>query len=63
MIQAVLPAVLLLLPFALALNGNGRQQFNTYDGWKAFEVVTQGDSLGGFKVPGQMDGIGVSLCT
>lgn len=42
-----------------ALNGNGKQQFATYDGWKAFEVVTQGDMWGNYKTPGQMDGIGV----
>ena len=52
--------LILLLPAAEALNGNGRQSFSTYNGWKAFEVVTQGDSLNGYKVPGQMDGIGVS---
>lgn len=49
------------LQLAAALNGNGRQAFTTYDGWKAFEVVTQGDKLGGFELPGNLDGIGVSL--
>ncbi|KAL7521998.1 hypothetical protein ACHAWX_007140 [Stephanocyclus meneghinianus] len=53
--------LILLLPAAEALNGNGRQSFSTYNGWKAFEVVTQGDSLNGYKVPGQMDGIGAYL--
>ena len=53
--------LLLLLPsIASALNGNGRQAFVTYDGWKAFELVTQGDKLDGFEMPGNMDGIGVS---
>jgi hypothetical protein len=51
----------LILPTACALNGNGQQSFETYDGWKAFELVTQGDTLGGFEMPGNMDGIGVSL--
>lgn len=52
---------MLLLPsIASALNGNGRQAFVTYDGWKAFELVTQGDKLDGFEMPGNMDGIGVS---
>jgi hypothetical protein len=46
---------------ASALNGNGRQGFQTYGGWKAFELVTQGDNLGGFKLPGNMDGIDVSF--
>eukprot|EP00804_Cyclotella_cryptica_P000220 CCRYP_016193-RA/>CCRYP_016193-RA protein AED:0.08 eAED:0.08 QI:176/1/1/1/0.93/0.81/16/2046/995 len=57
-------ALLLLLSLpsaALALNGSGRQSFTTYNGWKAFEVVTQGDSLNGYKLPGQMDGIGAYL--
>ena len=53
--------LLLLLPsIASALNGNGRQAFVTYDGWRAFELVTQGDKLDGFEMPGNMDGIGVS---
>jgi hypothetical protein len=48
-----------------ALNGSGRQGFQTYDGWEAFEMVTQGDVMNGFELPGNMDGIGVSLyfCT
>ena len=61
MTASIRTVLLLLLPrAALALNGNGRQSFSTYNGWKAFEVVTQGDSLNGYKFPGQMDGIGVS---
>jgi hypothetical protein len=51
----------MLLSMASALNGNGKQAFQTYDGWKAFELVTQGDELDGFVMPGNMDGIGVSL--
>lgn len=61
--SSVLSTIFLLLPihFISALNGNGKQQFATYDGWKAFEVVTQGDRWGNYKAPGQMDGIGVSF--
>jgi hypothetical protein len=60
---ALLGYILLLvpLPFAFALNGDpSKTSLNTYAGWKSFEVVTQGDKLGGYTVPGQMDGIGVS---
>ena len=62
--MSVLPLSLLvnflLATVVLALNGSGRQAFQTNDGWKAFEVVTQGDKVDGFEMPGNMDGIGVS---
>eukprot|EP00956_Cyclotella_meneghiniana_P030895 scaffold79385_cov20-Cyclotella_meneghiniana.AAC.1 len=58
---AELLSLLLLPPIASALNGNGRRAFVTYDGWKAFELVTQGDKLDGFEMPGNMDGIGAYL--
>ncbi len=60
---ALLGYILLLvsLPYAFSLNGDpSKTSLNTYAGWKSFEVVTQGDKLGGYTVPGQMDGIGVS---
>ena len=60
MITALL-SLFLLPSIASALNGNGRHAFVTYDGWKAFELVTQGDKLDGFEMPGNMDGIGVSF--
>ena len=44
-----------------ALNGDiSKLGHNTYIGWKAMEVVTQGDLLGGYRIPGQFDGVGVS---
>ena len=46
---------------ATALNGNiSLSAFETYSGWRSFEVVTQGDVFGEYRVPGQFDGIGVS---
>ena len=46
---------------ATALNGDiSLSAFETYSGWRSFEVITQGDLVGGYKVPGQFDGIGVS---
>ena len=46
---------------ATALNGNiSLSAFETYSGWRSFEVITQGDLVGEYKVPGQFDGIGVS---
>ena len=59
-ILSICSTILLLPSIASALNGNGRQAFVTYDGWRAFELVTQGDKLDGFEMPGNMDGIGVS---
>ncbi|KAL3823657.1 hypothetical protein ACHAXA_009762 [Cyclostephanos tholiformis] len=42
-----------------ALNGDvSLSAFKTYSGWRSFEVITQGDLVGGYKVPGQFDGIG-----
>eukprot|EP00970_Alexandrium_tamarense_P006154 scaffold1033_cov205-Alexandrium_tamarense.AAC.13 len=61
---ALLGYILLLvsLPYAFSLNGDpSKTSLNTYAGWKSFEVVTQGDKLGGYTVPGQMDGIGAYL--
>jgi hypothetical protein len=52
--------VVVLTQIASAINGNGRQAFQTYDGWMTFEIVTQGDVLDGFEMPGNGDGIGVS---
>lgn len=43
-----------------ALNDEGGWGVKTYNGWSAFEVVTQGDKWDGYRVPGQFDGIGVS---
>ena len=44
----------------LALNGDeSKLTLETYDGWKAFEIITQGDTNGeGYTVPGELDGIG-----
>ena len=45
-----------------ALNANKNSGFTTYnDRWRAFEVVTQGDQVGTYTFPGQLDGIGVSV--
>ncbi|KAL3764667.1 hypothetical protein ACHAW5_000298 [Stephanodiscus triporus] len=45
-----------------ALNGINRQTaFNSYPNWRSFEVVTQGDQIGGYTLPGQFDGIGAHL--
>lgn len=46
-----------------ALNGDiSKLTFDTHDGWKAFEVITQGDTNGeGYTVPGELDGIGAFL--
>ncbi len=66
--SAVLPALStgwwlhssLVVP-AAALNGNiALSAFETYSGWRSFKVITQGDLVGGYKVPGQFDGIDVS---
>ena len=65
--SAILPALTIgwrlhsnwIAPVA-ALNGNILSAFETYSGWRSFEVITQGDLVGGYKVPGQFDGIGVS---
>ena len=59
MIAALLSIILLLPKSTSAINGNGRQAFQTKDGWKAFEIITQGDTVDGFEMPGNMDGIGV----
>ena len=46
---------------AAALNGDAsKKSLDTYGGWSSFEVVTQGDVFGEYRVPGQFDGIGVS---
>eukprot|EP00970_Alexandrium_tamarense_P016534 scaffold6744_cov103-Alexandrium_tamarense.AAC.1 len=59
---AALVSISALLSSALALNGDpSKTTLNTYAGWKSFEVVTQGDALGGYTLPGQMDGIGAYL--
>jgi len=46
-----------------ALNGDtSKLTLDTYDGWKAFEVITQGDTNGeGYTLPGELDGIGAFL--
>ena len=45
-----------------ALNANKISGFTTYnDRWRAFEAVTQGDQVGSYTFPGQLDGIGVSV--
>jgi len=51
------------LMLLLALNGDpDKLTFNTHFGWKAFEVITQGDKSGtGYVVAGEMDGIGAFL--
>jgi hypothetical protein len=47
---------------SVALNGDiSLSAFETYSGWRSFEVITQGDLVGEYKVPGQFDGIGVSV--
>ena len=46
---------------AAALDGDvSKKGFDTYGGWSSFEVVTQGDKFGEYRIPGQFDGIGVS---
>jgi len=73
--KRVLSAMLVLRPFiivaalfcgirpSLTLNGDpAKLTFNTYRGWKAFEVITQGDTNGqGYILPGELDGIGAYL--
>ena len=44
--KAALFVVLGLLPSAMAMDGVNPLQFNTFNGWKAFELVTQGDDIG-----------------
>jgi len=49
--------------FVHALNGDpSKLGLDTYLGWKAFEVITQGDTNGnGYTLPGELDGIGAYL--
>jgi len=46
-----------------ALNGDpSKLGLDTYLGWQAFEVITQGDTnLQGYTVPGELDGVGAYL--
>ena len=49
-----------------ALNGDSSKlSLDTYLGWKAFEIITQGDTDGsnGYTLPGELDGIGAYMST
>lgn len=48
---------------ALALNGeDAKLTLVGLEGWKTFEVITQGDENGaGYRVPGEIDGVGAFL--
>jgi hypothetical protein len=58
---------LLIVPFLISrtvtsLNGD-RAMIETSDGWKAMEIITEGDRLDGssWRIPGSMDGLGAFL--
>lgn len=52
-----------ILPAYHALNGeSSKLSLDTIAGWKAFEIITQGDkNEDGYTVPGEIDGIGAYL--